>query len=55
MSAWFTIKKYMGMEMRGSHPSRGILMGMRTKLLKLMHMGWDGNGNSSDENENAYY
>ena len=29
----------MGMEMRDSYPSRGIPLGMGTKLLKLMGMG----------------
>ena len=27
--------------MRDSHPSRGILMGMRTKLLKLIEIRWE--------------
>ena len=28
-------------EMQDSHPSRGIPMGMGTKLLKLMGIGWE--------------
>ena len=45
--------------MQDSYLSHGreIPMGMGTKLLKLMEMRWegDGNGNSYDGNGNAYY